>query len=606
MLAGMLMYCDDPCILCVGADMTYAVLKLWNWMAKSGNTMMAIPEKRTLGISAKWIGTKFFPALGLSVVTAQKVPRACSAITEASSSSLSLDQYRSLIGFLEHIRSTLYLRGDKMYGLCEPLSKDLEPNCKVKCSELMHKQFCRMKHRLTVQAGSSVTDFMAFISGQPLQRAQYSLASRRYPAFSDAAKEGTQRPGLGGWICGYVWRVALTSEHLRLHISALEAVAAVVNVCCVHKVIGGTDHLPVDICVECHVDAKATADILIKGRAKSPGLAFLHSQALRIPEFVEMLPFLVAMHCFGLGNIASDAASRGYDDVLAVLSSSLGIRLIWMDPPSLALTLLKACLKHQDSSKHEHCWGYRGDRVGEANHPGPTFQPRTRRVLGQPEQPEAPLQQQEHVKAASFRPAVRASKRSPSSQPSLLMKGPPHMPEPINKRPRLIGKVTVLSLASALWADTSDFRICSGNWEQLTQACEAAMTTAGDAFAMRTAQQDASHWKAWSQYCSVMGTNPLRPPVDPVSDRVGYLREVVLLTNALTHFMRTKKGKLNDRIKLQSAMNILLGANRVLPILHPAQGTHSVPAGPRAKVPTAVRPGLPGTQAKGTLHQRHD
>jgi hypothetical protein len=62
----------------------------------------------------------------------------------------------------------------------------------------------------------------------------------------------------------------------------------------------------------------------------------------------------------------------------------------------------------------------------------------------------------------------------------------------------------------------------------------------------------------------VMGTNPLRPPVDPVSDRVGYLREVVLLTNALTHFMRTKKGELNDLIKPQSAMNILLGANRVL------------------------------------------
>jgi hypothetical protein len=61
-----------------------------------------------------------------------------------------------------------------------------------------------------------------------------------------------------------------------------------------------------------------------------------------------------------------------------------------------------------------------------------------------------------------------------------------------------------------------------------------------------------------------MGTNPLRPPVDPVSDRVGYLREVVLLTNALTHFMRTKKGRLNDLIKPQSAMNILLGANRVL------------------------------------------
>ena len=61
-----------------------------------------------------------------------------------------------------------------------------------------------------------------------------------------------------------------------------------------------------------------------------------------------------------------------------------------------------------------------------------------------------------------------------------------------------------------------------------------------------------------------MNTNPLRPPIDPVKDRVGYLREVVLLTNALTFFMRTRKGKSYAMIKPQTAMNILLGANRVL------------------------------------------
>ena len=61
-----------------------------------------------------------------------------------------------------------------------------------------------------------------------------------------------------------------------------------------------------------------------------------------------------------------------------------------------------------------------------------------------------------------------------------------------------------------------------------------------------------------------MKTNPLRPFVDPIANRVGYLREVVLLTNALTFFMRTMKGRPNAVIKPQSAMNILLGANRVL------------------------------------------
>jgi hypothetical protein len=64
-LVVMLMYCDDPIIICVGADMTYEALKVWTWMSKQGNTMMAIPEKRSLGLSAKWIGVKFFVSLGL-------------------------------------------------------------------------------------------------------------------------------------------------------------------------------------------------------------------------------------------------------------------------------------------------------------------------------------------------------------------------------------------------------------------------------------------------------------------------------------------------------------------------------------------------------------
>ena len=205
----MLMYCDDPCILCVGADMTFEALKAWHWLSRSSNTMMAIPEKRTLGISAKWIGIRFFSALGIAVVPAQKVLRACGLMESAMSSSLRSDQYRSLIGFLEHVRSVLFLRGDKMYGLYHPLSMGLEPIDTVCCTDLMWKQLARMKHRLMVQAGVSVINLQAFLSGAPLPKVQHSVAARRFAAFSDAAKEGTDRPGLGGWFCGYYWRIPL-------------------------------------------------------------------------------------------------------------------------------------------------------------------------------------------------------------------------------------------------------------------------------------------------------------------------------------------------------------------------------------------------------------
>ena len=124
-LVVMLMYCDDPIILCIGEDLTHEALKAWTWMAAHGSTMMAIPEKRSIGLSAKWIGIRFFTSLGLAVIIAQKVLRAFTSIDEACAGSLNVGQYRSLIGFLEHLRALLFLRGDKMYGLYDSLSYGL-------------------------------------------------------------------------------------------------------------------------------------------------------------------------------------------------------------------------------------------------------------------------------------------------------------------------------------------------------------------------------------------------------------------------------------------------------------------------------------------------
>jgi len=62
----------------------------------------------------------------------------------------------------------------------------------------------------------------------------------------------------------------------------------------------------------------------------------------------------------------------------------------------------------------------------------------------------------------------------------------------------------------------------------------------------------------------------MRYPVDPAIDRDEFIRELVLLINALTYFVRMKVPRsIADRkagrtIQPQSAMNTLLGANRVL------------------------------------------
>lgn len=574
-LVTMLMYCDDPCILAVGPDMAYECLKVWTWMSRLGNTMMAIPEKRSFGLSSKWIGIKFFTALGVIAVPAQKVLRACSAMTAASEGTLNRDQYRSLIGFLEHVRGALFLRGDKMYGLYDALNWDLDPLSKVVCNFLMIQQFNRLKNRLVVQAGSSVQDLPAFVSGRPLASVPKTLPARRIAIFSDAAKEGTEQPGLGGWITGYTWTVVLEKKHLELDIPVTEAIAAVVNVICAHKVIGGTEHLPEGVCFEAHVDAQATAHVLIKGRARSPMMQLVHTLALQIPEFREMLPFLVVSHCFGLGNVASDAASRGYTGVLRIIARALSLKLITLPPPELAVWMLDQCLEKHRASKqqHEFCWGGAGVRFGEASRPGPHFSPlpssghRQHSDLLTVAEPNEQTARRKRKRC--FEPWQAAANTTEpltgAGVPAAVNSGEYHFLPRINQ-PLASGPLNASSLASALWADDSAHAICPGNWEQLLQSCELALGIASDAFAQRTSEADVKNWRLWSEYCRTMGANPFRPGVDPVNDRMAFLREVVLLINALLHFMKTRKPRSNaDKvIKPQSAMNILLGANRVM------------------------------------------
>ena len=101
-----------------------------------------------------------------------------------------------------------------MYGLYEPLSRDMEPIELVVCDDMMLKQLARFKAHLMVQSGSPVSQLTDFLSDKPLPKVNYSLAARKYASFSDAAKEGTDQPCLGGWTCGYTWVVHLTSEDL--------------------------------------------------------------------------------------------------------------------------------------------------------------------------------------------------------------------------------------------------------------------------------------------------------------------------------------------------------------------------------------------------------
>ena len=81
---------------------------------------MAISEKRSLGCWSLWLGVLFFASLGLVVVPLNKLVRARECISRILTVGVEFQEYRQLVGLLEHFRS-VNLRGrNVMHGLYEP------------------------------------------------------------------------------------------------------------------------------------------------------------------------------------------------------------------------------------------------------------------------------------------------------------------------------------------------------------------------------------------------------------------------------------------------------------------------------------------------------
>eukprot|EP00965_Chrysotila_dentata_P042954 1426615-Pleurochrysis_carterae.AAC.1 len=59
------MYTDDPIIGVVGVQRALRALKIWRAITDDMNLIMAIPEKHTLGVWARWLGALLFASLGI-------------------------------------------------------------------------------------------------------------------------------------------------------------------------------------------------------------------------------------------------------------------------------------------------------------------------------------------------------------------------------------------------------------------------------------------------------------------------------------------------------------------------------------------------------------
>ena len=136
-------------------------------------------------------------------------------------------EYRKITSFLQYLKPFVAgADGSYFYGLYEPYSRGRDggmpyPADTITLSPQIRSQVDRWVHLLRSTAGMFASDVL---HPQPPAAAVPTLH-----LYSDAALEGAAVPGLGGYMHGFYWSVALQGDEVRLLISVLELVAIGMN-----------------------------------------------------------------------------------------------------------------------------------------------------------------------------------------------------------------------------------------------------------------------------------------------------------------------------------------------------------------------------------------
>ena len=331
-------FCDDSITGVVGVDQAIRAIKLRRSITSEAGLIMAIPEKRMLGVWGLWLGIFIFSSLGLIVVSREKLLRATSACRRAVANQLTFDDYRSLTGLLEHIRHACSWPRRIMHGLYKPHGLNGEsqsgPSTIVRPNYFMTMQLQHWVSLLSNRAGSAFTHF--------LKRAHLPLARRGrviYFASSDAATDSVP-PGMGGFMHGMYWYIALTSEMIRwLHISVLELLASGFS-CMIYA-----DHTGPEASLELGADALATVTTLVNDSERSEMLTITHHALLGSPHFRRASQNASASQLRGDANLAADAVSRGEWATFFNLCRDLRIRPTQLPVPPECRAILSRVLQ---------------------------------------------------------------------------------------------------------------------------------------------------------------------------------------------------------------------------------------------------------------------
>ena len=333
---------DDLHLMVVGVDRSLRLLRCWGELTREFGLIMAGAAKRQAGAAQIWIGIAWNPTLGYAYIPTEKLLRAITQLTAFADGTRAClpDEYRSLMGLLEHLLIFAGLRRNAMAGLYEPMSGASmdNPNVPLVLSDFARAQLRRWCKKLATCSGVNFTDLLALRNAGSAPSALRIKPPPCVVAYVDAAKDGAAIPGIGGYMLGLWWTMPLGPLLVRLPIPVLELLGIVVSV-----IIFGDRVVP-PICMINASDSVTSVLAALHMSAHAPLMQFLHFELLETPQLQRLGSRALIVHRYGEGNHLADASSRGNFEQLHQSMRALGIRGVQLAVPSAArLVVTKLC-----------------------------------------------------------------------------------------------------------------------------------------------------------------------------------------------------------------------------------------------------------------------
>ena len=616
-------YTDDPFLACVGVDRLRRALKLWHRIMNAVGLTLAVPAKRQCGAELSWLGVEFLLTAGVHFVPDNKRVRALHQVLRiiGGEEDITFADYRAITSFLQYLKPlVLHLDNDVMYHVYGPYRRSASGLLPSAASVVIAGDAAigSLRRWVSILQGACGAYFSAVRRRRPP-----ASSAGRLPMFSDAAIEDGSESGLGGYCAGLTWHIPLLGVARRLPITVAEFVAVGVNLIVLDPFIGSarpavfSDSLGAVMVLNsfsahgelmqfthsCILELPAYKRLADPasffhcfGPANPCADAVSRNQTARLQRLCAQL---------GIVPVALDVPAEARQLLQRVCAFAEQHGLLTDGPgPRRHSTAVELGAASQAANG----FGHRGS-VGRQRPPlqapppapasdelaqGPARRrpqwvaatagtpPDTARAASGARRPcfLAAGSRPPTISAAGREKATGARRpRAPEAEaPRGVAQRGPHFvsprPDPTSDgrdrkrtstRPAQLASMRAQELAERLEADNSTLALRPRDPSALVSLCAAHVEAAQQAHAPSTLDKDATPWRRWEDYCSEMGTPPLRAGTSILGDPAGIEREAILQSGFLLYLATVvlPRSRSAPAAKPQSLFDNLLAVRRV-------------------------------------------